>query len=431
METLQDEVRRVDFEVPKPFSEVAFHPLGLSRRSSWPFPQNERQRLVMSPFLSTGFLERFASKGRGHVLISRADQLAAVGPAKLGGYGELYELDDRAEPEVADAQTTDASADPHEGARLQGLHAKLFVENDGHKARIWTGSANATNAAFNANVEFLVELRAGRWTGGIEAILGDEDSQTCLRALLRRVDPTTLVAAADKHQVAEDLIDAARGAIIGCDLTAPVAPGAREQTYSVSLRAARELHLPKDVGATARPLSLAHARALPLTAAAQSGEVARFDDVSYEGLSSFFAFDLTAKVDGQRATSSFVLNVPLLGAPEGRREAVLGKLLARKEDFLRFLLLLLAESGLDIPPWLVGPGAGGGSTGPLRGFVGSGQGLLELLLRALARDPGKLQAISDVVADLRASGHDDDFLPDGFEAVWGAIWTVGAHEARL
>jgi hypothetical protein len=355
-----------------------------------------------------------------------------VGPARLDSYGELYELDDRAEPELGDADTTepDSDAEASEGARLQGLHAKLFVVNDGHKARIWTGSANATNAAFNRNVEFLVELRAGRWKGGIEAILGDESSHACLRTLLRRVDPTTLAGVEDEHQAAEDLADATRLAIVGCDLTAPVVVGVREQTYTVSLQAAQELHLPDGASATTRPLSLAHARALPLVPAVRARELARFDDVSYEGLTSFFAFDVTAKVDAQRATSSFVLNVPLLGAPEGRLEAVLGNLLARKEDFLRFLLLLLAESGLDVPAWLVGSGPGEGSAGPLRGFAGTGQGLLELLLRALARDSGKLQAISDVVADLRASGHGDDFLPDGFEAVWGAIWAVASQEVR-
>lgn len=430
VETLQSEVRRVDFEIPKPFRELDFHPLGLGRRSSWPFPDNHRERLVMSPFVAAGFLERFASQGSDHVLIGRVDELAAVGPAKLAKYSELYELDDAAEPEVGDAETAEAGPDAVEGAHLQGLHAKLFVVNDGHQARLWTGSANATNAAFNGNIEFLVELRGGRRSTGIEAILGDEKSHTSLRTLLRRLERVDLENGAAEPNPAEGLVDAARRAIAGADLTAHVAAGEAEGTYSVTLSAAKPLDLPEGASATVRPLTLAHAREGSLAPGGPDADVARFDDVSYEGLTSFFAFHVAAKAEGHAATSSFVLNVPLDGAPEGRLESVLGKLLARKEDFLRFLLLLLAESGLDIPAWLMGSGSGEGPTGPFRGLLGSGQGLLELLLRALARDPDKLRAVSEVVADLRAGGHGDDFLPDGFEAVWDAIWAVGSGEAK-
>ena len=43
-------------------------------------------------------------------------------------------------------------------ATATGLHAKIYVADAGWKSRIWVGSANATHAAFNRNVEFLAEL---------------------------------------------------------------------------------------------------------------------------------------------------------------------------------------------------------------------------------------------------------------------------------
>ena len=429
VETLQDEVRRVDFQVPEPFLEATFHPMGLRGRAAWPFPENDRQRLVVSPFVAAGFLRRFASEGSGHVLISRADDLAAVGADSMGKFGELYELDPDAEPEVTDAETSDGDAGQGEGTRLHGLHAKLFVMNDGHEARVWTGSANATNAAFNGNVEFLVELRGGRWTSGIEAVLGPEDSKTALRALLRRLEPADVAVTAPlPGQAAQDMADDFSRALATRELTASVEAGTAEGTFAVTLEAEKSLHVPEGMTATARPLSLAHARAVPLGAGGSEEAIARFDGVSYEGLTSFFVFHVAAKVEGESGSSSFVLNVPLEGAPEGRLDAVLGRLLSNKEDFLRFLLLLLAESGLDIPSWLVGPGSGEGSAGRGRDRFGTGQGLLELLLRALARDPDKLRTVSEVVADLRAGGRGDELLPDGFEAVWDAIWAVGGAE---
>ncbi len=54
---------------------------------------------------------------------------------------------------------------------LSGLHAKLFVSEYHHRARLWTGSANATNAAFGGNVEFLVELQGARSACGVDAVL--------------------------------------------------------------------------------------------------------------------------------------------------------------------------------------------------------------------------------------------------------------------
>ena len=57
--------------------------------------------------------------------------------------------------EGADDELPETAAAEHdsEGDELAGLHAKLFVMDDGWHARIWTGSANATEAAFQRNVE--------------------------------------------------------------------------------------------------------------------------------------------------------------------------------------------------------------------------------------------------------------------------------------
>ena len=89
LESLADEVRRVRFEPPPGFDELAFWPLGIDRRrSTWPFDTRIDRMLIVSPFLTTDCLERFArprSDGRD-TLISRPesfDALGAVGPGTL------------------------------------------------------------------------------------------------------------------------------------------------------------------------------------------------------------------------------------------------------------------------------------------------------------------------------------------------------------
>src|SRR5262249_12316493 len=59
---------------------------------------------------------------------------------------------------------------------LVGLHAKLFVADVGRSAHVWTGSANATKAAFTHNVELLVELQGKRKDCGTEATLGTPET---------------------------------------------------------------------------------------------------------------------------------------------------------------------------------------------------------------------------------------------------------------
>jgi HKD family nuclease len=64
---------------------------------------------------------------------------------------------DPANPEQALTYIEDDQAFSEDN--LNDLHAKLYVADAGSEGRIWTGSANATDAAFSKNVEFLVELR--------------------------------------------------------------------------------------------------------------------------------------------------------------------------------------------------------------------------------------------------------------------------------
>ena len=71
----------------------------------------------------------------------------------------------------------------------RGLHAKCYVVDAGWKSHVFTGSANATEAAFNGNVEFLVELVGPRSKFGIDALFRREDGKTCLGDVLDEFTP--------------------------------------------------------------------------------------------------------------------------------------------------------------------------------------------------------------------------------------------------
>ena len=98
----------------------------------------------------------------------------------------MHVLHDAAEEidEESDAskETVDAG-DVRPTAPAGGLHAKLYIADDGWDAHVWTGSANATDAAFVLNVEFLVQLTGKKSKQGVEATLAGE-SGSGLRTLL-------------------------------------------------------------------------------------------------------------------------------------------------------------------------------------------------------------------------------------------------------
>src|SRR5690606_35769678 len=144
VEQVAYELARVDFELPEPFEAFAFHPTGIPGYSRLQLPQTKRA-LIVSPFVTQGALEELATGG---TLVSRAEELEQLPREALEGF-EVHVLQDGAE--LLD-QGEDAA--PFEGRGAGefrpppiGLHAKLFVQDEGWNAHVWTGSTNATSAA--------------------------------------------------------------------------------------------------------------------------------------------------------------------------------------------------------------------------------------------------------------------------------------------
>ncbi|WP_207919951.1 phospholipase D family protein, partial [Micromonospora sp. KC207] len=106
------------------------------------------RHLVISPFCTPGGLNRCAPSGALSV-VSRQEALDRLPEGSLAG-SEAFVVS-------ALAGLPAEEAPPGQEA-LHGLHAKVYVVEKGHQARVLLGSANATDAAFSGNVELLVEL---------------------------------------------------------------------------------------------------------------------------------------------------------------------------------------------------------------------------------------------------------------------------------
>ena len=421
---LSEEVRKVSFELPWGRGEIEFLPMGLNGRRRWPFPTWARRQLIVSPFVSPGFLKKMGGQSQQNILISRLDSVSTLSPEVLELFKPVYVLDPTAEPEETGEEETDTVNQTL--SPKYGLHAKLFVCEYGRSdVEFFTGSANATEAAFSRNVEFLVKIKGKGADLGIDKILPPDKGggkEIRLPDLLQVYKSGEPVEEPDALQVKmEQLATHWKRQLARLPLRASVTrkhpvSHTDEATFDVSLHIQGDnreewsnLALPDHLHIICWPITLRTEEAVP---------VVRFHDplammhgLSYAALTSFFAFSVTVEQANESFTTRFVLNLPLVNAPGDRREQALRSLLDNRHKVLSYLMFLLAENDFTF--------AEVGRLMPMHERIGeNGQAfavpidLFESLVRTLHKGPAKLDHIFSLVTDLHKSGQ-DDLLPEG------------------
>ncbi|GAB4335869.1 MAG: phospholipase D family protein [Desulfobulbaceae bacterium] len=454
IERFSDELLRVRFEEPEGFNDFTFWPIGLDEREVWPFDTRTDRVLVVSPFVDRTFLNWMADETDELHLVSRVEALDTLPETSLGNCDGCYVLNDSAqslEPRITpeDEDGAEVGADRAQSGEesveiepsevpLRGLHAKLFVADAGWDAKVWAGSANATSAAFNRNVEFLVELMGRASRHGVRTLLrkceqdDNHDRHVGFSDLLvpyRRCEDVT--AEDPIARQLENLIDEARTTLISAKLVAKVevrrADG--DPSYDLKIEATGSSPaLASDVNLLVRPISLHREDAVVLKSLSIC-PVVTFSAVSFEALTGFLAVEATARRSGQSQTTGFVLNLPLFGAPEDRDNRLLLSLLGNRQRLLRYLLMLLADTDLD-PRQLASEldvAQDDGNGDPCD--TSFSLSLLEPLMRALDRDPRRLVQVARLLNDLRSTENGREMVPSEFMAIWEPIWSAREEEA--
>lgn len=412
VERMQRDLRVVRFEIPDPFEDFAFWPLG---RTDWKSPFHDYhidRALVVSPFLSDGFLRTITDTGSKHVLVSRNESIAGLGPKTLELFDEVYSLADGAAAEPEDVE----EPAPGREVELAGLHAKLYVAEDGWNASVLTGSANATTAAYGGNVEFLVELRGKRSKCGVDALLATAEGQASLRSLLQKLEPPWGVPVEPATRALEKRITAAKLALVKAEPRLRFADSEAE-LFDVALLL-QGLDLPAGIEARCWPITLRDEAARRLESGVAEVSLGR---LSFAGLTAFVAFDFEAHDEqGASMASRFVLSLPVEGMPAGRRERVLKSILRDGGQVLRLLLLLLEDP--EEPGFgeiLVGPSRVGSAGSGISGW--SERQLFESLLKTLSHNPERLDDVAGLVNELKGSPETAGLLPPGFDEIWRPI----------
>ena len=440
LEQMAYEVRRVDLLPPQPFTDFRIHHLGLWRRQRWPLPSAARS-LVISPYLGGSVVRKLVGENGLDVLISRPEAFEKV--ISRSGHEALpkscYVLSPGAELDAHEAQEDDSQQSddppPDKQVDLAGLHAKLFLFENGREARLFTGSANATEAAFGINVEVLVELVGRRKDCGIASLLGSEDHPQLetLRSLLQEYAPPSAPLTDDNTEnELERKAERLARTLGAASLTATVLEVHAAQRWDITLSG--ELpDIPRDTAVKIWPATLSPEAAQPIGGRpGPEGEpdgaahrIATFNGMSFEALTGFFAIEVSLREGPHTARQRFVVTAELVGAPVNRKERLLQALLKDRSRVLRLLLLILMDEGADVSAFVQ---AAHRDDTRFEGAFGGWHdtALLEALLRSLSRNPGRIDEAARLIADLGRTPEGKELLPDGLSEIWEPVWAARA-----
>lgn len=305
---------------------------------------------------------------------------------------------------------------------LAGLHAKMFVIDDGWNARLAVGSANATGAALGnppRNVEFMVELVGKKKLFGIDALLsaGNDGEAGTFASLIEEFDKEEAGTVEDDPDdlSLERLLDAAADTLARSDIRGQVeaADGGR---YKLRLKMSGLAGLPPEVSEVrCWPVTLQNARKITL----QDG--AEFTGLSLQEISAFLAIEVRAVSAGRSERKRFARTIALSGIPEDRLQQLLASMLSDRSRLMQLLWLLL--SPLDDMSF--GDFAQALNSGSERSDWGAVQsGMLERMLETLGRDPAKLDSVATLMADLKKTEAGAQLVDEELEAAWSKIWRV-------
>ena len=402
---IQDEIRRVNFEPPEGFEAIKFWPLGLNNGSSWPFSGEVDKLLVVSPFLSKKCLSNLGGLAHDCILISSLEELQTMPPKDLIHFSKIYYLSPFAVPGKNDA--TDVDSD------LRGLHAKIYVADHGWDSTIWTGSANATDHAFGKNIEFMVELNGKKSRCGIDKIMSIEEHQINFQDLLVEFTPDGITPVDNDQEHLKMMIKESKRELLKADIHARASPS---ESLGFNLYLEGEtLIFPAEISICCWPITKPYEFAKEFNAGSQP--YAAFSVVSNHAVTSFFAFQITAKSGEKSESSRFVLNLPLKGAPDDRLEDF--SWLKDEDQLIRLLLLMLSDEKSQ----LSGEDDGNGGVTRTPGRKISSPSILplfEYMAHALAHDTSKIDEVKTLIDDPKTA----KLLPKEFESIWGPIWSA-------
>ena len=405
---LSEEIRKTEWELPEGFEKVSFHVIGTSRRL-WE-PARSKRMAIISPFITDDALLWLKERTEDLVaVISRPDEFDRLAPDTLGLSKECLTLDEAAETEDGEEPVNRDTV---------GLHAKAYIAEKGWMTSLYIGSANATRAALlsRSNTEILVEL-VGKTScvGGIKTLLGENGLGPVLSNYVSQKQPPL---AKDEEALAREALETVRNLLAGAELK--VVCEADGDAWLLTLESHRLIALSGISVFRAWPITVRSDRAFDISGLSKC-QVVSLGRFATESVTGLIAFEFVSEI--RNMPLGMVLNLPVVGLPDSRDDAIFRLIINNRKGFLRYVLLLLGEyaggflGGRDI----FGEKAGGDFR--TSGFL-SDIPILEELVRTFSRNPDKLKNITAVIDRLTRDQVKSSVVPTEFLELWAVFQTA-------
>lgn len=412
------ELGKIKFNTPENFdNQFNFHFLGIDINDSFPISDEYRRLLIVSPFLSESFLNRFENAKQKY-LISTQYSLDKIPDNTLKKFNRIWVLDELAEDKSED-----------DISRLSGLHAKLYIGENEKSVTLWNGSSNATHAGFSSqNVEALVELRGERNKIGINKFI-DEKSENSIVNFLKEYGKTTLdEEEEEKENLKKELekkLEEYKANLLKIGLGVKIRPESKE-LYKIIVcpNITNSKYSSKEIKGICYPITLkkqTNKIEIPLS----RKDKIIFHKVPLLSLTSLVAFELNIKGKDKKISQKmeFVLNLPVEGMPERRNDKIIRAILRDSNGFIQYLRILLTENqnifrfNHNFPNNYKGSYVNQQNQIPMP--------LAEELIKALSRNPDKIKNVNDLIKELSKNKDiKEDIIPEEFKEMWKNIWRV-------
>jgi HKD family nuclease len=408
------DLAKARLQAPEGFaSDFQFHPIGIDGYPNPILEKTARKAICISPFVHAEAITTI----RGNVtkefmLFSCREELDKLAPETFDGV-QAYSLSNMIVVGESKEQAEDGLGDHAE----QNLHAKLYAYQDAGTEVTWfLGSANATKAAFERNIEFLIELHGDSPQVQLsklkEQLLGNESKVRVFEPF----DPRDDFQEDSKEKKLEKQLRELEFTLLrDMDIRrAEVTISENGSNYDLHLILGLEKVSWVNLEVKVSPFNTDGVTPQPLSANQESSIT--FANINESNLSQFLRFDIWMGTERQR---SFLKKVPVEGMPATRVGKILRSIINNTErffDYLRFMLT--SESDKEI----VGAEDGNDKKSSEAASVWElSSPIYEQLLLTASRFPKRLEAIDQVIEHLRDFTNDNQepsVIPKEFLDFW-------------
>lgn len=417
-----------EFDLPQGFEKLGFHPIGPPfSRTNPVLHRNAHEGLVISPFLHHDALRQL----RGNVtarldLVSEPYELSKLRRDRLQSFDKIWQLRE----EIVRSELREDAPELEDETRLQQLHAKAFFfwtgENYG-RTHLFLGSANATKAADQRNIEFLLELECPRsWLNQEKVrgeLLSEEGESNDIRPFEAYIPPEENESVdSEKHAQKFRRFE---HALLGSDCHGWVEQAATGENYDLQLRLdLYDLSSYDAYSVSVRPLIVAKGYPAESVTLGEMNELV-FRGISKVDLGRFFVFCTTDEESG--LAREFVRFIQVEGLPDDRLGAITRKIIDSREKFFAYLRFLITPEirkedllvTIEKEPFTQAVGSEGS---PSRY---ANLPVFEEMLIAASRDPAKIARASKIIVELYHRQMEDDqgepVVPPEFAEFWRAF----------